>query len=100
MARKRYGILTSGYRTGCGMNDRTLSVLALILGPLRDSNEAEGLRQVETTSGGCRFSTDPRWFDVGMVTFAVTVPIGLWEMVINVVEVKRSGAFVSSRVVL
>jgi hypothetical protein len=63
------------------MNDRMLEVLALIVGPLRDSSEEEGFRQVDIMCGGCRFSPDPRWFDVGMVTFTVMVPMDLWEMV-------------------
>jgi hypothetical protein len=64
------------------MNDRMLDVLTLIQGPLRDSSEAEGLRQVETTSGGCGgFSMhDPRWFDIGIASFWVMVLIGLGGM--------------------
>lgn len=51
-------------------------MLELMLGPLRDSSEAEGLRHVETISGGCCFSTDPPdWFDVGIVSLTVMVPI-------------------------
>lgn len=60
-----------------------LAILALMLGPLRDNNEAEDRRQVETMREGCRFSTDPRWFEVGMETFTVTVPMRLWGMVVS-----------------
>ena len=66
------------------MNERMLVVLALIVGPLRDSNEAEGFRQVDTMFGGCGFSAHPRWFEVGIVTCIVMVPMKLWEVLLVV----------------
>jgi len=76
------------------MNERMFAVLAMTLGPLRDSNEDEGARHVEIISGGYRFSTDdPRWFDVGIVTFSVTVPMDLRGGSRVVVSERGGGVF-------